>query len=180
MQITKRQIGRLQVLYSQLSRHSIGVGYSREERLAWVSERLHRKVASFSDLTADDAGFLIDDIQQTLGVKAPLKKRPNRDQARRAGLDGRKQGNEFAAAPQLVSADDLATIQNYYQRLGWGRLQFDAWMHSTRSPLKHKSAPSIATVADANRVRWALKGMLQHAGLWEERGSQKLEGGKGK
>jgi hypothetical protein len=169
MQITKPQLGRLQTLYSQFARHYIGVGISRDERIAWASLRLRKPVTSFSDLSGDDAGFLIDVLQGSLGVKAPLKTRPKRAQARRAGLDGRHDGQEFSGAPQMASAADLATIESYYARLGWERAQFDAWLRSPRSPLKHKAAPSIATVADANRVRWALKGMLQHAGKWEDR-----------
>jgi hypothetical protein len=114
-------------------------------------------------------------------VQAPAKprKRLNRDQARRAGLDGRKDGGEFLRAPQMASAADLACIESYYTRLGWGRAQFDAWLRSPRSPLKHKSAPTIVTVYDANRVRWAIKGMLQHAGLWEDRGAQRGAGSGG-
>jgi hypothetical protein len=171
MQITKRQLGRLQTLYSQLSAHEIGIGAGRDERIAWASERLRKPVVSFKDLSSDDAGFLIDGIQKQLGVKAPqaARKRLDRDQARRAGLDGRKDGEEYSAAPQLASAIDLETIDNYYTRLGWDRSRFDAWLRSPRSPLKHKSAPTISTVADANRVRWALKGMLQHAGVWMKR-----------
>jgi hypothetical protein len=172
MPISKRQLGRLQTLYSQLARHEIGVGVSREARLAWASECLHKSVESFSDLTFGDAGFLIDSIQDCLGVKAPAKHRPDRTEARRAGLDGRKDGQEFASAPQLASDADLASIQEYYGRLGWGRAQFDAWLRSPRSPLKHKSAPVIVTVADANRVRWALKGMLKFVGKWKVCGGE--------
>jgi hypothetical protein len=150
------------------------MGTSREERITWASTRLRRPISSFSDLSSTDAGFLIDGLQEYLGVKAPAKprKRLDREQARRAGTDGRHDGQEFASAPQLASAADLATIENYYTRLGWGRAQFDAWLRSPRSPLKHKSQPTISTMADANRVRWALKGMLRYAGKWEERGSK--------
>jgi hypothetical protein len=172
MQITQRQLGRLQTLYGQFARHEIGVdAASRDERIAWASARLRKPLSSFKDLTFEDAGWLIDQLQTHLGVKAPAKphNRLDRDQARRAGLDGRKDGQEFASAPQMASAADLATIEDYYSRLGWGRAQFDAWLRSPRSPLKHKAAPTIATLADANRVRWALKGMLQYAGKWEER-----------
>ena len=42
MQITKRQLGRLQTLYSQLSAHEIGIGAGRDERIAWASERLRK------------------------------------------------------------------------------------------------------------------------------------------
>lgn len=175
MPISKRQLVRLQTLYSQLARHEVGVNVSREARLAWASEHLHKPVTSFGNLTPGEAGFLIDCIQEFLGFKAPVKHRPNRTQARRAGLDGRKDGQEFASTPQLASDADLASIQEYYSRLRWNRAQFDAWLRSPRSPLKHKSSPVIVTVADANRVRWALKGMLQFAGMWEDRGAPRKE-----
>jgi hypothetical protein len=172
MPLSKNQLGRLQTLYGQFARHTIGIGTGREERLAWASARLHKQVSSFSALTSSDAGFLIDEIQGALGVKAPAKprKRLDRDQARRFGIDGRRDGEEFARTPEIAMAADLETIESYYARLGWDRAMFDGWLRSPRSPLKHKSAPKIVTVADANRVRWALKGMLKHAGLWEDRG----------
>jgi hypothetical protein len=171
MRISKRQLGRLQTLYAQFARHEIGICLSREERLEWASQRLRRPVTSFSDLTSSDANFLIDGLQDALGVKMPARPRPrlDRDQARRAGVDGRRDGQEFASAPQLASAADLEAIENYYARLGWERAQFDAWLRSPRSPLKHKSAPTITTLSDSNRVRWALKGMLVHAGKWQDR-----------
>lgn len=171
LKIRPAQLKRLQVLYAQFARHEIGVGTSREERIAWASGHLHKRLSSFNDMTANDAGFLIDQLQTHLGVKVPVvaRKRLDRDQARRAGTDGRRDGQEFASAPQIASAADLVSIEEYYTRLGWGRTQFDAWLRSPRSPLMHKAAPSIRTVADANRVRWALKGMLQHAGKWEDR-----------
>jgi len=76
--------------------------------------------SSFKDLTFEDAGWLIDQLQTHLGVKPPPSPQsPRRDQARRAGLDGRKDGQEFASAPQMASAADLATIEDYYSRLGW-------------------------------------------------------------
>jgi hypothetical protein len=171
MPLSKNQLVRLQTLYAQYARHEIGIGLSREERLAWASQRLRKPVTSFSDLSSADAGFLIDGLQESLGVKAPSKprKRHDRDQARRAGKDGRHDGQEFSSAPQLASAADLAVIEDYYARLEWSRAQFDAWLRSPRSPLKHKAAPSITTLADANRVRWALKQMLVRAGKWEDR-----------
>ena len=174
MPLTKPQLGKLQTLYSQFAAHEIGVKADRASRLDWASERLQKPVSSFSALSGADAGFLIDSIQQSLGVQAPPRprKRLDRIQARRAGVDGRKDSQEFTAAPQLASAIDLEVIQSYYERLGWQRAQFDAWLHSQRSPLKHKSAPAIVTLHDANRVRWALKGMLQRAGKWADRRTQ--------
>ena len=177
MRISKRQLGRLQTLYAAFARREIGMSDSREERLSWASSRLQRPVTSFSALTSSDANFLIDGLQEALGILASTRPRPHpysrldRDQARRAGIDGRSDGQEFAAAPQLASAADLEVIESYYHRLDWSRDQFDAWLRSPRSPLKHKAAPTIATLADANRVRWALKQMLIRAGKWQQRGA---------
>lgn len=165
--INKKQMKRLQVLYSQLARHT-DQGADREARMRWASEMLQRPIGSFKELTMNDAQHLIDTLQGQLGVKAPAKNRLKGEAAHRAGTDGRK-GSPYAGSPQMVSPADLEVITGYYMRLGWGREQFDAWLASSRSPLSHRSHPTITTLADANRVRWALKGMLQNRGLWEDR-----------
>ncbi len=67
----------------------------------------------------------------------------------------------------MAESFDLEVIESYYARLGWSRETFDGWLRSPRSPLgRNKSQPKITTVAQANRVRWALKRMLQKKGLW--------------
>jgi hypothetical protein len=168
MQITKPQLVRLQTLYGQLAAHEIGIGADRLSRIRWATERLHKSVASFSNLSADDAGFLIDSIQQQLGVKSPVKKRPGRDQARRAGLDGRKDGAEFADAPQMANAEDLRRIQSMLDQLGWSELSFSNFLNSQRSPLARRADKQIRTTADANKVWWALKRIAREKGLWRK------------
>lgn len=165
--ISKDQLKRLQVLYSQLARHT-DQGTDREARIKWASDLVQRPIASFSDLTASDARHLIDTLQGQLGVKMPPKNRLRREAAHRAGTDGRR-NSPYASAPQMVSAEDLAVIDGYISRLGWTRAQFDAWLTSSRSPLPNRARPTITTLADANRVRWGLKRMLVRAGLWEDR-----------
>jgi hypothetical protein len=168
MQITKLQLGRLQTLYSQLARHEIGVGLDRESRLRWATERLRKPVSSFSNLSIDDAGFLINGLQGTLGVKAPLKNRPDRDQARRAGMDGRKDGAEFAAAPQLATSADLARVRHDLDQLAWTEDQFRTFLASSRSPLAKRADKQVRTAADANKVYWALKRIAQSKGAWKK------------
>jgi hypothetical protein len=163
--INPQQMKRLQTLYGQMAKHTME-GSDRVARVQWASGLIGRTLNSFSDLTFDEAKQLIDGLQGQLGVKAPLRKRLPRTDARRAGLDGRKDGAEFASAPQVVTAADLSVIESYWLRLGWTRVQFDAWIGSPRSPLG--KARQIRTVADANRVRWALKGMLVQKGLWTQ------------
>jgi hypothetical protein len=167
MQITKPQLGRLQTLYAQLARHEIGVGTDRESRIRWATERLGKPVTSFKDLSGDDAGFLIDSIQTQLGVKVPPRKRLNRDQARRAGLDGRADDSEFADAPQLATSADLARIQSMISQLGWDEAAFNKFKDSSRWPLRGNK--TIRTTADANKVWWALKRIAQSKGIWRKR-----------
>lgn len=172
MTITKAQLTRLQTCYAQMCSHLSGYENTREARLRWASQILGRPVVSFSKLSLDAARKLIDAAQGELGHRAPLKATSARSQgrkqsaedARRAGLDGRKVDAEFADQPELVSAEDIETIRSYYQRLGWGEAQFESWLRSRTSPLRGRKV--IRTTADANRVRWALKGMLQDANLW--------------
>lgn len=165
--ITTPQLRRLQTLYGQLCAHT-QQDNTREARLDWAGQLVGRRIASFSDLTQEDARHLIDQLQGQLGIKHPTRRRRSSDAAQRHGKDGRRDGKDFAAVPELVSAEDLATIESYYARLNWTRDRFDAWLRSPYSPLK-KSDPVIRTKAEANKVRWALKGMLRNNGLWEER-----------
>jgi hypothetical protein len=166
--ITAPQLKRLQTLYNQLAAHT-QVGTDRAARLAWAGELVGRSIASFSDLTISEANRLLDVLQKTPGIVAPRTRRRRLDskQAQRHGTDGRHDG-DFADMPELVSAIDLAVIDDYYGRLGWDRARFDAWLRSPHSPLKGTN-PTIRTKADANRVRWALIGQLKHRGLWQER-----------
>ena len=165
MMATKQQIAKVQVVYAQMAKREVGVETTREARLAWASKLLNREVTSFSDLKRGEAIHLIDEAQGALGKAFVPHKLSTREQGRRAGLDGRHDGEEFAAQPQLVDAAAIQLIQSFYERLGWSRAQFDAWVTSSRSPLGRRKA--ITTTADANKVRWALKGMLKAKGLWE-------------
>jgi hypothetical protein len=163
--INRHQMKRLQTLYGQLATHT-QEGSDRASRMQWASSQVGHTLSSFADLTFDEAKQLIDGLQGQLGVKAPVRKRLPRTDARRAGLDGRKDGAEFASTPQVVTKADLSVIESYWLRLGWTRIQFDAWISSSRSPLR--GSKQIRTTADANRVRWALKGMLVQKGLWTQ------------
>jgi hypothetical protein len=166
LQITKPQLARLQVLYGHLAAHAIGLGADRESRLRWASERLQREIASFKQLSLDEATFLIDSVQQQLGVKAPPKKRPGAAQARRAGLDGRADVGEYSAVPQMATSDDLARIQRLLDLLGWQQETFRKFLESARSPLARRADKTIRTTADANKVWWALKRIAKRKGIW--------------
>lgn len=170
--ISADQLKRLQTLYSQLAATSNDPRTkTREERLMWASIICNRQVESFSELTADEGKRAIDALQRSLGAQPASKTQARRMDAQRAsrhGKDGRYDSS-FESSPQMASAFDLEEIERYYTRMEWSRAQFDGWLRSPRSPLRNKSNPQILTIADANRVRWALMRMLKHRGLWEEK-----------
>ncbi len=173
--ISAAALKKLQTLYSQFAANSTDPRTrSREERLLWASFVCGRTVTSFSELTRDDAKRAIDALQKTL--RKPSRSRMGQERARRHGIDGRRDGQEFTPWPQLAGKFDLEMIRSFYERLGWTPENFEMWLHSKRSPLGRRTDPTIRTVADANRVRWALKRMLQRAGRWTERPEERHAG----
>jgi len=165
--VTSPQLTALQALYSRFAAHIIQeAGDARAARLSWASGMIGRKIESFKALTGGEAGRLIDVLKVSTGqeVRPPRRRIRSRDLAQAAGTAGRR-GIRSATA-YVVSADDLARIDDATARLGWTRARFDAWLNSQFSPLRSRADKQIRTLADANRVWWALKAMLKHAGLW--------------
>ena len=137
----------------------------RHQRLNWAAQNIGREITSFRDLTDAEAGSLVDLLKKAVGqnVSAPRRRsrRPrSREGAEACGLEGRR-GD--ARPVSIATAEDLAPIDEMRQRLGWSREAFDAWLRSPSSPVK---SSALRTLADCNRVRWALKAMLKKAGLW--------------
>jgi hypothetical protein len=168
-EITRAQLSALQTLYSRWFAHSLQEkADQRTARLAWATEALGRVVLSFKELTRSEAYQLINVLKVSLGQE--IKNRPRRsrirarDRAQAAGTAGRRGMN--TSVVHMVSADDLARIENAITRLDWTRERFDAWLCSSTSPLGLRAKPQIRTLADANRVWWALESMLKHAGRW--------------
>jgi hypothetical protein len=166
--ITPAQLAALQTLYSQWQARTITGSDPRSVRLAWASETLGRKVASFKELTGLEAFRLINALKVSLGQATndrPRRRRiRSRDAAQAAATAGRR--GVQASVVYMVSADDLARIENAIARLGWTHDRFDAWLRSSSSPFASKSDPQIRTLADANRVWWGLKSLLKKAGCW--------------
>jgi hypothetical protein len=172
-QVNSAQLGALQVLYIKWSAAGFASGQDeravRTARLAWASENVGRSVSSFSDLTRDEARRLIDLLKTFLGQKLTRPTSPWRRiragvPAQQAGTSGRK-GVESTLV-QLSSADDLGRIAEVLERLGWSEERYRKWLLSARSPLRGSDG-TIRTLADANRVYWALKAMVVRCGRWE-------------
>jgi hypothetical protein len=157
MSITPQQLQRLQVLYGQYERRSLdSPGKSREARIGWASDRCGRKIASFKELTLEEGRKLIDTLQGVLSTKAPNqspRKRLSRRDALNAGTAGRR--DQATNDIVLISAADLNRIQSQLTRLSWDQAQLERFLLGTQSPLKGRT--QIRTLADANKVYWALK-----------------------
>lgn len=160
--ISAGQRKKLIVLWNDYAKRSLDVvGDERAARLNWASGLMQRKIGSFNDLTAMEAARAISTLNKSMGM--PAHKPRSRERGTAAGTHGRR-GSDRSVA-EIVSSDDLARIERAIERLGWDRKRFDAWLDSPSSPLgRHKH---IKTVADANRVWWAMKRLLQREGKWE-------------
>ena len=173
--LTNGQRTKLLTLYNQYAAREIqAVTDPRAARLAWTSEAVGRKVDSFNVLTFDEASSLIGTLNGLLGLPQGRKPRSARgrgfshmrDQrrARQAGTAGRRGQPDQVAA--MVSADDMARIEDAIARLGWTQERFNAFLQSKSSPLGHRRDKTIRTLADANKVWWSMKALLKRAGKW--------------
>ena len=167
---SRDQVRVLHALYGQWEKHSIEFATDhRAARLLWVSEAIGREVHSFADLTRDEARQLIDRLKESMGQ--PVAERSNpwrpiraRDRAQAAGTAGRKGIN--SSVIQMASPDDLARIDEALRRLDWTRDRYEAWLKSESAPAAWKGNTAILTVAEANKIWWALKAMLRSSGRW--------------
>jgi hypothetical protein len=156
MNITAPALKRLQVLYRQYEAHSLDVGAAREDRLAWAGARIGRRIDSFKLLTIEEGIQLIDGLQRALNTKVPSKtprRRMGRQAAEKAGTEGRR--DQIHAETTMASGADLERIQADLTRLGWDQARLEAFLRSPKSPTRGRTA--IRTLADANKVHWALK-----------------------
>jgi hypothetical protein len=165
------QLKRLQALYAQYSRRSIDLDSSRECRLAWAAQQLGHPVESFSALSKSSASYLIEQLMGAMGIASSKPRRPRRND-HAAGTEGRS--SDVSSTVTLATQQDLDRITTARSRLGWTQEQFDAWLRSARSPLAKKvngvrvppTRIELRTLAQTNRVWWALKQMLKARGLW--------------
>ncbi len=176
--ITRAQLSALSTLYSQWHARTVDAAADlRAARLAWAAETLGRKVSSFKELTSVEAFRLINVLKGSLGQAIsdrPRRSRIRTREAAQAAATAGRRGSQTAVM-YMVSADDLARIENAIERLGWTRDRFDAWLRSSSSPLASKTDPQIRTLADANRVWWGLKSLLKKAGYWRSADSAKFK-----
>lgn len=164
-QITTAQLKALQSLWGLYARHSIDArdGDPRAARLAWASALVGRELTSFRELRADEAIRLIDLLKTQLGQPSKSWRRPrDRESARAAGRHGRK--GVMVEVPMLAALEDIARVHALRESCGMSLEGFENWLRSRNSPLGRFGDPALRTVADCNKVLWALKALLRRAG----------------
>jgi hypothetical protein len=157
--LTPAQRTRLQTLYQQWERHGLDCpGPSREQRVAWAAAEVKRPIASFSELTLDEAKRLIDLLQNAVGNKFPAKKR-KRSQTTRDGQKKGTEGRHDQIHPEttLAGPSEFEMLRRDLDRLGWDEAGLEAFLRSKRNPIK--GSLQIRTLWQANRVHWALKNL---------------------
>jgi len=161
--LTGKQLRSVQTLYSKWAGHALDVvgADGRTERLAWATQELGREVASFKELTVEEAGALINALKRALGqpVSEPRPRPMNRAAALAAGTHGRR--GRRVKTEVLAAAADLERVEQARVAAGMTPEGFAAWLRSARSPLHGREDVRLLTVGDCNRVLWPLKAMAR-------------------
>jgi hypothetical protein len=167
--ISPEQLKRLHTLWAMLCRHAHIDPQDRDARLGWFTGAVGRPVTSSKQLTRDEATGLITEIQKHLPPELLTRRRPDRRTARSYGTAGRrKQGagsREQEKTIDLIDAPTWKLLGKLLADLGWDRARLDAFVISPHGPQR------LATLADANKVIWALKQMVRRKSKIENRKS---------
>lgn len=163
--ITLAQLKALQSLWGLYARYSLEAsdGDPRAARLAWASALVGRELTSFRELHADEAIRLIDLLKEQLGQPSKTWRRPrDRESSIAAGRHGRK--GAVVSVPMIASPEDIARVHSLRESAGMSVESFEEWLRGRSSPLGRFGDPALRTVADCNKVLWALKAQLRRAG----------------
>jgi hypothetical protein len=154
--ISAPQLKRLQTLWGLLASQARIDARDREARLGWAGRAVGRQITSFLELTLEEAARAIQEMQKQLPEDNVTRRRPGRRLAREYGTAGRRGAVRDAVA--MVDQRTLGLIDSLIRQLGWTRERLDGFLRASKSPTQGRQ---IRTLADANRVIWALKGMLR-------------------
>jgi len=154
--ISKRQLIRLHVLWGLFCAQARLDARNREARLGWIGGAVGRSLGSCSELTKAEAKVAIDAMEKHLPGEAVQHRRPSKRLAQAYGTAGRK-GNKEAEI-RLIDADTWRLVDTLLGRLGWDRERLDRFLRSYKSPVP---GGQLRTLAQANKVIWALKSFLR-------------------
>ncbi len=174
--ISGKQMKRLQTLWGLFCRHRMETalaanskdcssrlswvdGKDREARLGWVAGTIGRQIGSFRELTAAEAATAIEAVQKLLPPELLRRKRPSRRTAHLYGTAGRKSAHNSTEV-RMADAETWRLLDGLLGKLGWTRERLDAFLRSSKSPVR---SHAIRTLAEANRVIWVLKSLSRRA-----------------
>ncbi len=156
--ITGKQLKRLLTLWGQFCRLSNLDAKDRVVRLDWTSGAIGRQISSFKELSADESNIAMNVLVKHLPPELYKGKRPSRRLAQAYGTAGRHGCEEKEV--RLVDAETMRLMYGLLAQLGWTHARLDVFLRSRKSPVR---SGAIRTLAEANRVIWALKRMLRRA-----------------
>jgi hypothetical protein len=184
VRISKGQLRRLLTLWGLLAAKQGFDSKNRDLRLVWAGGILERQIASYKDITREEAKTVIDRIQECLPPEVVRRRRPDRRQARAYGTAGRKSVHRrtgkigltvqrfsglLANEPvgqstnqptvDMVDPPTLELLATLKAKLGWDQARFEAFLRSPSSPIPGRD--QIDTMGQANAVIWALKALLR-------------------
>ena len=154
--ITARQMKRLQTLWGLFCGQARIDAKDRGARLGWVAGAVGRQLGSFRELTADEAKTAIDAIQKHLPPELLRRQRPSRRLAQAYGTAGRRGRDDKEV--RFADAETWRLLDGLLAQLGWTRERLDAFLRSSKSPVRNGV---IRTLGEANRVIWVLKSLLR-------------------
>lgn len=171
--LTPDQLRRIQTLWGLLWKRfspDQAAAESREGRLSFISGKVGRRIESCKDLTRSEAVTAIRAIQACLPAELVQERRPvSRDQAKAYGTHGRRGGKTKEV--RMTDGETLKLLNNLAHQLGWNQERLDAFLRSPKSPTRG----SLGIMANANRVIWALKGMLGRRDAVKSSGGLQVE-----
>ena len=126
----------------------------RAARLAWASAEIGRPIVSFRELRGDEAMRLIGKLKTSLGQPDTPR--------RRNSTHGRR--NVTVTVPVMAGPEDLARVDRARIEAGMSSEGLAAWLASKTSPIGPRGDARIRTLADANKIVWALRAMARRAG----------------
>ena len=134
---------------------------SREARIGWLTGMAGRAIASAKDLSGEEARHAIDALQKSPLLEGLVqKRRADRRTAKAYGTAGRR-GTPKSKEIVLPSAEAWAKLDAVLRSLGWDQARLAAFLRARTSPLRGRA--KIYTLADLNRVLWALEGIERRA-----------------
>lgn len=139
--------------------HNADGAASRLGRLGWIAGVIGRQLESAKDLTRAEVIRVLDALAKLVPahlVKKNQRRRGGREISHARGTAGRK-GQPGGKEIIMPGAEDYAKLDAALRSLEWNQERLAAFLRARTGPLRGRT--TIYTLADLNRVLWALEGI---------------------